>query len=402
MKQGADCNPTQIATIDRRTFHRAVTASAGSLVLPGAFVLGNEGPKPKQFKLWACGDSHVGTDIRRKRESLADAIRQSEFGSQGGAPAFDWDIALHVGDLSGNQGSPDDDEGQEVIRQFEALKNHRREDFYNLAGNHDASGPGEETQWWFRKWVDPTGENSKHSGVHNDKRTYPLSGTWERYSFRVGNLLFLVMSDRNDGGPPRGRAKRGGYPAGAVTAATFDWWKSTVEANPDAIIISAHHHMLKETTVASGEFEGFRKKTDGNYVSHYHGYFPKGGPKGASYLYWLDDHPDAQTFENYLGKHANAIDVWFGGHTHTNPRDNTGGRTHIERKWDVNFINCAALSRYHASKTTLPISRLLTFTPGSKIARVQCYLHTSQFAPQGWYKPAATTITLSKPFKMPS
>ena len=51
MKQGADCNPTQIATIDRRTFHRAVTASAGSLVLPGAFVLGNEGPKPKQFKL---------------------------------------------------------------------------------------------------------------------------------------------------------------------------------------------------------------------------------------------------------------------------------------------------------------------------------------------------------------
>ena len=98
--------------------------------------------------------------LRRKRESLADAIRQSEFGGAEGGPPFDWDIALHVGDLSGNQGSPDDDEGREVVRQFAAARKHRREDFYNLAGNHDASGPGEPTQWWFRKWVDPTGENA--------------------------------------------------------------------------------------------------------------------------------------------------------------------------------------------------------------------------------------------------
>jgi hypothetical protein len=25
-------------------------------------------------------------------------------------------------------------------------------------GDHDASGPAEETQWWFRKWIDPPGE----------------------------------------------------------------------------------------------------------------------------------------------------------------------------------------------------------------------------------------------------
>lgn len=379
--------------LNRREFVAAATAALAASSAAAA-------SKPKKvFRLWATGDSHVGTDLRRKRQSLADAIRQSEAGGDEGGPAFDWDIALHVGDLSGNQGSPNDEEGKEVVRQFAALRKHRREQFYNLAGNHDASGPGEPTQWWFKKWADPTGENTQFSGVDPKSRPYPVEGTWERYSFRVGNMLFLMMSDRNDGGPPVGRAKRGGYPAGAVTGETLRWWKSMVETHPEDIIITAHHHMLRSTTVASGPWEGFRKNTGGKHLSHYHGYFPAGGPQGASYLYWVDGKPDAQAFERYLSAHPNAIDLWFGGHTHTNPDDRKGGRTHIERKWDVNFINCAALSRYHASKTTLPMSRLLTFTEGSNIARVQCYLHTSQHAPQGWYAKAERTIPLSQPFQ---
>ena len=44
----------------------------------------------------------MGADIARKRESLADAIRQSEQGGNDGAPPFDWDIAINVGDFSGN------------------------------------------------------------------------------------------------------------------------------------------------------------------------------------------------------------------------------------------------------------------------------------------------------------
>jgi len=392
--EGSESPAAQAARADRRTFLLTGAAAASSLVLPGVYVRGDEVYHKKQFRLWATGDAHVGTDLRKDRESLADAIRQSGFGGEEGGPPFEWDTAIYVGDYSGNQGSPDDEEGREVIRQFAAAKKHRREDF------HDGSGPGEPTQWWFEKWVDPTGENTKHSGVDNARRKYPVEGTWERYRFRIGNLLFLMMSDRNDGGPPRGRAERGGYPAGAVTRETFDWWKQQVEDNDDAIIISAHHHMLKETTVASGPWEGFRKRKNGEYQSHYHGYFPKGGPMGASYLYWLDENPDAEAFEGYLARHKGAIDLWFGGHTHTNPDDNKGGRTHIERKWDVNFINCCALSRYHAYKTTLPQSRLLTFTEGSPKVRVQCYLHTSQYADQGWYPKAERTITLSKPFQM--
>ena len=232
----------------------------------------------RTFRLWAGGDAHVGTDLARgHRRSLAEAILQAEHGGAEGGPPFEWDIMLDIGDLSGSQTPPDDEEGEEVVRQYGASTLHPREDFYNIVGNHDASGPDEPCQWWFRKWVDPTGEHTGHSGVHAHRRPWPVEGTWERYSFQVGNILFLAMGDRNDGGPPVGRGERGGYPAGAVTRETFEWWREKVEQNQDKIIVAAHHHMLKETTVASGPWEG----VDGGY----HGRFEDGAPVGASYLH---------------------------------------------------------------------------------------------------------------------
>ena len=350
---------------------------------------------PRHFRLWVSGCSHVGTDIRAGRESLADAIRHSE-------SEFEWDIALHLGDFSGSQTPPQDEEGHEVVRQLGALEKHRREQFYTLGGNHDATGPEEppeRSQWWFRKWIDPTGESTVYSGVDRSRMPYPVEGTWERYAFRAGNLLFLVMGDRNDGGPPVGRGPRGGYPAGAVTGETAAWWRGLVEANPDAIIISAHHHMLRETTVASGPWEGHQRNETGAWKSRYHGYFPDGGPEGSSYLYWVDGQPDAQIFERYLAAHPGAIDLWLGGHTHATPDDTFGGRSHVERKWGVGFVNCAALTQHHVSWSSVPMSRLFTFTDGSAEVRVQCYLHTSTYAPQGWYGPAERVLPLRHPFR---
>ena len=57
----------------------------------------------KQFRLWAMCCSHVGTDLGFGRESLADAIRQSEQGGEEGGPAFDWDVAVVLGDHSGGR-----------------------------------------------------------------------------------------------------------------------------------------------------------------------------------------------------------------------------------------------------------------------------------------------------------
>jgi hypothetical protein len=90
--------------------------------------------------------------------------------------------------------------------------------------------------------------------------------------------------------------------------------------------------------------------------------------------------------------------MWLGAHTHTHPDDRKGGRSHIEQKWGVTFINVASLSRHHASLTTVPMSRLLTFTQGSDEVRIQCYLHTSDYAPQGWYEPAERRVKLGKAF----
>ena len=98
----------------------------------------------RTFKLWAAGDAHLGTDLAHAdRRSLADAILQAERGGADGGPPFEWDIMLDIGDLSGSQTPPGDEEGEEVVRQYSVSTRHPREDFYNIVGNHDASGPDE-------------------------------------------------------------------------------------------------------------------------------------------------------------------------------------------------------------------------------------------------------------------
>jgi hypothetical protein len=356
----------------------------------------------RQLRVWAFGDAHVGTDACHKRESLADALRQSETG-------FDWDIAIDVGDNSGGQAVPDDTEGREIVRQYAVLKQHRREQSYGVCGNHDRSGLDEPAAWWFQKWIDPIGQHTEHSGMDPAKRPYPVSGTWERYSFRVGNLLFLMMSDINEPTQKIGRGPLGGNPGGVVSAETFVWWKQMVADNPDAIIISVHHYLLKNTTTATGEWEGMVKDKDGKWRSGYHGYKPQGTPQGASYLYWVGSEPDAPAFEKFLAEcqpadapaGSNVIALWLGGHTHPrNPDDTHGGKPLTATRWGVHFLNVCPLTKHHVGHThpTTPMSRLLTFTEGSDEVCEQCWLHTDDFAPRGWYDKAERRLKLPRPF----
>lgn len=333
----------------------------------------------KPFNLWAMSCAHVSSDLKRGRESRADAIRQSE-GAQG-IGGFDWDIAVNMGDLSGTQGAPTDEEGREVVRQYSALSKHDRAQIYDIAGNHDRSDIGQEEGWWTDKWADPMGKNPALSGVDSAKRPYQIDpdGTWERYSFQAGNLLFLMLSDINEPTRQLSRDEGGGNPSGVVSGETFNWWKKKVEANQDKIIITSSHYMLKDTTVASGEYEGYWQDKEGEIRAPYHGYKPNGTPRGASYLYFVDGKEDAQAFEQYLAAHPPATALWLGGHTHANPDDTTGGKSHVETKWGTHFINVSALTRYHGGKT--PMSRVLTFTPGSDQLQVRCYMHTDNHAP---------------------
>jgi len=63
-------------------------------------------------------------------------------------------------------------------------------------------------------------------------------------------------------------------------------------------------------------------------------------------------------------------------------------------------------SWYHGSHETqqnrVPRSWLLTFTDGSAEVTARCYLHSDEYAPQGWYPRFDRVIKLSKSFKMPA
>jgi hypothetical protein len=363
----------------------------------------------KTFRVWATSCAHVPADIRRGRESLADVIRQSE-GLVKDAPAFEWDIMIDAGDLSAHQHPPGDRDGYELIRQYHAMRKHRREQIYNVPGNHDAPYYDHGAGTWFQKWGDPLGRHTEFSGVDSERRPFPVEGTWERYRFQAGNMLFLMLADRNDAPEPVGRGhskdgRSGGYPAGAVTRATFDWWKQQVLDNQDKIIVTMHHHALRDTTIASGRGEGNPR---------YHG--ASGGAEGSSYLYYLieNDDPDdfqfisdAHVFEAFLDnfhkQHGRgAIDLWVAGHTHVHgPEDNWGDKTITETRWGVGFLQVAALTRHHGGSH--PMSRLLTFVDGASTIKADVYLHDDSYEgnPIGWYDAASGTLPLRHRFVAP-
>jgi hypothetical protein len=355
----------------------------------------------KQLNIWVAACAHVHSDLLHDRRSFAEAIEQSENGGTEGGPAFDWDVMLFLGDFTGTHHPPTDKEADAVLEQLDAGRSHTRSQIYVIAGNLDASGPNEETQWWFRKYLDPAGECPDVSGVCNEERPYPVAGSWERYRIDIGNVSILMMSDRNDGGPPQGRAEKGGWPAGAITDETFEWWRAAVEGNEDRILITGTHHVPRDTTTATGSYEG----VEGGYHKRY------GDEEGSSYLYFVGDEANTNKFQNVLEAQPGKLALWFGGHTHTYPDDTHGGKGLVEQRWGTTFCNASALTRHHGSfdsnflqkgqhkRTASPMSRLLTFTEGSDEALLRCYLHTSDYAPQGWYAPQERRIRLPRAFR---
>lgn len=367
-------------------------------------------PEGEAFRVWAAGDSHVPSDIRHGRESLAKAIRQSE-GRAKDAPGFDWDIMVDVGDLSASQFPPTDEDGEILVKQYRALKKHHREDVYNIPGNHDGVYYDQDPGSWFRKWADPFGKHTEFSEVDSSRRPYAMEGNWQRYKFQAGNILFLMLSDRNSAPAPVGRGHsrerlKGGFPAGAVTRGTFNWWRQQVEENQDKILVTACHHVLRDTTTRSayGGGRGF------------HG--PSGGVEGSGYLYFIIENEDPDSFEYTVSKPGSpgpfevfldqfqrehgrpAIDLWIGGHSHSmSPMQIYEGKGLIEQRWGVTFLQASGLTRYHGGGA--PMSRLLTFPDGKEQLQIDLYLH-EPYAPEehpvGWYGPASRKIDLRHPF----
>jgi len=349
------------------------------------------------FRLWVFGCSHLTRDaapkdIAKRRESLGDAIRHSLTPEFGG-----WDAAVDLGDHSGElYRTPGHKAGIEVGRQFAAAA-FRRADIFSVQGNHDREGPGEPAGWWFRRYVDPLGENPHISGVNSAARKYAVEGTWERYKWNPtgSNIMVLMISDVTR--PQTNlRGLAGGDPGGVYTQETFDWWKEQVERHRSThIVITCHHYLPKNTTLATGDFEG-GELVDGLYQGNFHG--AGRDPRGSGRLHYCGEEADATHFIDHLAEHPGDIEMWLGAHTHARPGNVVNGRGLRVYKHGAHFINCAALTRFHGGPLNqVPRSRVFVFTDGSNKVAMSNWHHTAgDYAAAIGYHGTPVTLTLSR------
>src|SRR5262249_21778847 len=170
-----------------------------------------------------------------------------------------------------------------------------------------------------------------------DRRTHCVlwSGCWQAAVSHRGDVGALLVSSREHVVPDDGRHRRAGTESRARptrqqswwrrSGETSRWWMRTVEVNRSSIIISAHRYVLKDTTVASGKWEGMRHDDSGNWISGYHGVPSPGHTQGASYLYWVDSKPDSGAFDRVPA--STPIDLWLDAHTRTRMIPSAGSPT---------------------------------------------------------------------------
>lgn len=393
---------------------------------------GKEALSQKKFNAWLSTCSHlVGPTGNPK--SFNRAVRQSK-GLDSRAQAFDWDVIIDVGDWTASQNPPSNEEGEHVAKVLNETFGKDRGRFFTVAGNHDGEACGWKPGDFTQKYVNPLGESQfaatsgfeqKERPQDNDFRQlldYP--GTrWDRYLVRTGNVVWIMMGDRNEfdelaiarndlsgqyqaGRGSDGGLPKGGYPSGAVTLDTFQWWKQVVEDKQfsNDILITVHHHMPALTTITTEDGE----------PGEFHGKSGSVGPNGeiGGQLYWIREYNKegkeinqyAQTrpFINYLKDNPGAIAAWVGGHSHihTSDQEINGRGIHV-RKYGVSFISIGAITDSHAPGVN-QMSRLLTFVEGSDEAMVNVYIHrSSNKHGLGWDTTAVRKVELGKKFICP-
>ena len=318
---------------------------------------------------------------------------------------------------------------------LEASLGRDRGRFFTVSGNHDGEPKDWEPGEFTRKYVNPLGEEayvqtsrfsrSQRPDEPDFRQLTDYPGTrWDRYLVRTGNVIWIMLGDRNEfdnlalsrgdlsGTFQAGRGSaagmpRGGYPSGSVTLDTFYWWKKVVE-DPEFsndILITAHHHMPAHTTIT----------TDDGEPGNYHGKSGSMGPHGETggQLYWIREYNQkgeeinqyAQTrpFLNYLQDHPGAIAAWIGGHTHIHtPESSVNGRGPHVRKYGVTFISIGALTDSHAGGLN-QMTRMLTFREGTDEALLNVYIHRSKDGHAiGWVPETAWAVPLGKKFICPA
>lgn len=387
----------------------------------------------KAFNAWLTTCAHLEGPTGDTK-GFSRAVQQLA-GTNTSATPIDWDILLDAGDWTASQHPPTHEEGQQIAQHLRTILANKRGRYFSVAGNHDGEAkgwqPGSFAQRYINPLGDPTHQASSQFSLSERPNepdyqlllTYP--GTrWDRYLVKTGNVIWIMLGDRNEfdelalqrgdfsGKFQAGRGSaagmpKGGYPSGAVTLDTFQWWKQVVE-NPafkEFILITVHHHMLAFTTTTTEDGE----------PGEYHGKSGSMGPNGETggQLYWVREYDQkgveinqyAQTrpFEDYLKDHPGAIAAWIGGHSHIHtPESKTSDFRGIQiNKYGVNFISIGALTTSHQPGLN-QMSRLLTFVDGQDHALLTPYIHRSaEKRSLGLDTTATYRIALGKVFRAP-
>jgi len=345
-----------------------------------------------QLIVWVFGCSHVTHDVSGGFNTVRDAIADAE--------AVGFDIAVNLGDVTG-LGLPSADDGAVWLSQVNSgLSSHIAEDIYSICGNHDRTAErGVNSGSWFRRFVDPLGEFPRQSGINKARRPYAINGDWQRYNIKIGNLRLLFISDINRSKNP-GRSNTDGDPGGVVTSGTVKWWESQLSRASDAgeIAITFAHYLPRDTTTATGRYEGGTLDDAGNYSPFYHGPGSTMG-KCSSYLAFVDS-KEGRPFIDYMEQNPGLCALWVGAHNHVKPEKEVGGKGHVETLHGCTFIQNGALTRLHHSraKERYPRSQFFTFTSGSSTASMRTYYHEDTDYSSRGLAQASTALSLPRAF----
>lgn len=378
---------------------------AEKIVTPKHPQRSTDGPTADGFRLWATSDAHVirealgeGCDPDRvPRESLRSAIEQVE-----GPDGFDYDIAFHLGDALDY-----DYETEGSFRAFRRQLDHSRKGplcWYHVGGNNDENSvlnDGVEIDnEYYRKIIDPVGEFTATSGIDNNKRPYPVEGTYERYSFDVGTLRFLFLSDRNDLPAPYGRGEGGFFVDGAITLESFKWLVRQVITYPDRILVVSCHHALKDTTIGTRMDDSWK----GQYMTwHKAGTSLKPTQRMQGVLHQI--YPiaefDTPLFHYLMSQNSGAVDLWLSGHIHHRVDETFGGRGKYAAAYGGHHLNIGNLCRFrHFVNIISAQSNQFTWQIGSDQLLSRVFVHDHPSIPAGFYPPQDRTLKLKRSFEL--
>jgi hypothetical protein len=347
-----------------------------------------------KFNIWLHSDAHQAAHIG----SLQLAVEQMDLQP--------WDISVGLGDWFASIGQ--EQQGIDIVSELDNFTNHNISDVYRIGGNHDQTPESDPngSDYYFKKYIDPLGDNPATSKVITANRPYPITGNYDSYHLEIGNMIIIMLGDRNDGPPPMGRdgldtSLSSRRASGGISTAQWNWFTNLVETNTDKIIIVCSHQAIKDTIIGSGFdefFPAYNRDENYSYPSELHGDVDEA--KRAGYIAYIEGVQSESTIDTWLTTNGQYIDMWFCGHYHEKINETWNGRGRYAQKYGTHFLDISSINwGYHIFYEEIPSKSYLANIQSNQL-NLRCYIHEDKEAVYsvGFYDPYNLTISLKTEF----